>query len=594
MRRFAEEVWSRFPRLLTSAATGKICSGRREEAGAVAKRTIRLLWSSATKAVTVFAGMLGVSAHAAAPAQPDIFFFYADDWARIASCYAEPGRPSLSDAVKTPNIDRVAREGVRFNNAFYSCPQCTPSRGAITTGSYFWRTGSSAILSGGEWQGHDNPFTRLPKFPELLAATGYHTDKQYKTLPFTPTKGTGAGRRVNVDQFLRYGLHVSEAKTPAGRKQRHDEVVQQTRSVIQRVLAECGPDRPFFFVFGPTNTHRPYVRGSGQALWGIQPDALKGKVPAHLPDVPEIREDLADALGEIRALDLMLGVFMEELQASRRLENTLLVVTGDNGLPGVPRGKTEMYDPGSAAPLVIRWPSRIKPGRTVDDFTTLMDLAPTFLEAAGLKPPAEINARSLMPQLTATQSGLIDPTRDAAIFGRERHVGSARAGNLPYPSRAIRTRDFLYIRNFKPERWPLGDPIGIIDMSGPGFEAVHTNTQTTFRDLDGSVTKAWLVTNRNEPSVAPFYQRLFGRRPAEELYDLRKDPDQLTNVAGVAEYSAPKRELGERLLGVMREAHDPRLEDAFDRPPYVESNAPKGEPGEPRRKRDRAAKKGKS
>lgn len=532
-------------------------------------------------------------ARAAGPAQPNIFFFYADDWARIASCYADPAKPSLSDALNTPNIDRVAREGVRFNNAFYSCPQCTPSRGAITTGSYFWRTGSSAILSGGEWVGHDNPFQRLPKFPELLAAAGYYTDKQYKTLPFTPTKGTGAGRRINVDRFLRYGLHVSQGTTAAERKQRHDEVVQQTRNVIRRLLAECGPERPFFFVFGPTNTHRPYARGSGQALWGIQPDSLKGRVPPFLPDVPEVREDLADALGEIMALDLMLGVFLEELQSSGRLDNTLLVVTGDNGLPGVPRGKTEMYDLGSAAPLLVRWPAKIKPGRTVDDFTTLMDLAPTFLEAAGLTPPDEMNGRSLMPQLVAAKSGVIDPSRDAAIFGRERHVGSARAGNLPYPSRAIRTRDLLYIRNFKPGRWPLGDPIGITDTTAPDFAALHTNTQTTIRDLDGSVTKAWLVTNRNDSAVRPYFERAFGRRPVEELYDLRRDPHQLKNVATDPAFAAAKRELSSRLERVMQETGDPRLNDAFDRPPYVESNAPAHEPGQPRRKKDRAAKQGK-
>ena len=530
------------------------------------------------------------SVRGATPAQPSIFFFYADDWARIASCYADPRRPSLSDAIKTPNIDRIAREGARFNNAFYSCPQCTPSRGAIITGSHFWRTGSSAILSGGEW-GPDtpNPFNALPKFPELLAAAGYHVDKQHKTLPFAPTRGSGAGGTFAVGQFLRYGLHVMPAKTPAARQQRHDEVVQQTRTTMRRVLAEGGAGKPFFFVFGPTNTHRPYARGSGQALWGINPDALKGKVPPFLPDVPEIREDLADALGEVMALDLMLGVFLEELQAAGRLDETLVVVTGDNGLPGVPRGKTQMYDLGSAAPLLVRWPGKVQPGRTVDDFVMLMDLAPTFLEAAGVRPPATMNGRSLLPQLTATRSGVIDTARDAAIFGRERHVGGARAGNLPYPSRAIRTKDFLYIRNFKPDRWPLGDPFGIsdADASSPSFEAVHSDTQTTLRDLDGSVTKAFLVTRRRDPEIRPVYELGFGKRPAEELYDLRRDPDQMKNVAGEPAYAAAQRELSERLMKVLRDTQDPRLEDAFDRPPYVEAQPD----GASSRKAKRAAKK---
>ena len=510
---------------------------------------------------------------AASPAKPNILFFYADDWARIASCYADPQRPSLSDAIQTPNIDRVAREGVKFNNAFYSCPQCTPSRGAIITGSYFWRTGSSAILSGGEWGANTpNPFTALPKFPELLARdAGYHVDRQHKTLPFTPTRGNGAGAKFQIGQFLRYGLHVSEGKTSEERKRRHDEIVAQTRNTILRVLAEAG-EKPFFFVFGPTNTHRPYVRGSGAALWGLKPDTLRGKLPPFLPDVPEIREDLTDALGEILALDLMLGVFLEELQQAGRLENTLVVVTGDNGLPGVPRGKTELYDLGSAAPLVMRWPGKIRPGRTVDDFVTLMDLAPTFLEAGGLRPPATMNGRSLMPVLVAPKSGVIDTARNHAIYGRERHFLTARAGNLPYPSRAVRTFDFLYIRNFKPERWPLGDLFGVTETETPSFADLHAATATTARDLDGSVTKAWLFTHRHEPGVQPLFQRLFAPRPAEELYDLRLDPHQMQNVAAEPAYAIAKRELAGKLQQVMRDTKDPRLEDAFDRPPYVESN----------------------
>lgn len=511
------------------------------------------------------------ASRAAEPARPNILFFYADDWARIASCYAEPQRPSLSDVIQTPHIDRIAREGVRFKNAFYNCPQCTPSRGAIVTGSHFWRTGSSAFLSGGEWAGVENPFAALPKFPELLGAAGYHTARLHKTLAFAPTRGGGDASTERVRDFLRYGMHVSEGKTPAERRQRHDEIVQQTRAGLKRVLADSGPDKPFFFVFGPINTHRPYVRGSGKALWGLEPETLKGKVPPFLPDVPEIREDLADALGEILALDLMVGIFVEELEKAGRLDNTLVVVTGDNGLPGVPRGKTQLYDLGSAAPLVMRWPARIKPGRTVDDFVTLMDLAPTFLEVGGVKPPPSMDGRSLLPLLVASQSGRIDPTRDAAIFGRERHYVTARAGNLPYPSRAIRTQDFLYIRNFKPDRWPMGDPINLTATTTPEFAELHGSTDATLRDLDASVTKAWLVTHRNEAAVQPLYALTLGKRPAEELYDLRRDPDQMRNVAADPKFAAQKAELSARLMQVLRETKDPRLEDAFDRPPYVES-----------------------
>lgn len=511
---------------------------------------------------------LASAANAAETARPNLFFFYADDWARVASCYADPARPSLSDVIKTPNIDRLAREGARFNNAFYSCPQCTPSRGAISTGSYFWRVGSTAILSGGEWAGAEDPFKALPKFADLLGAAGYHTDRQHKTLMFTPTTGTGQGASHKVGTFLRYGLYVSQAKTPEERRKRHDEIVEQTRVTLRRVLAEAGA-KPFFFVFGPINTHRPFARGSGQALWSIDPETLRGKLPPYLPDVPEIRADFADALGEVLALDLMLGVFLEELEKAGKLDNTLLVAAGDNGLPGVPRGKTQMYDLGSHAPLLMRWPGKIKPGRVVDDFTTLMDLAPTFLEAGGVTPPASMDGRSLMPQMLASGSGTIDPKRDAAIYGRERHYITARPGNLPYPSRALRTKDFLYIRNFKPERWPMGDPLGEVT---PPFDALLTNTDVTMRDLDMGLTKAWLFTHRDDPAVRPLFELTLGKRPAEELYDLRSDPHQMKNVAAEPAYAAKAAELRERLLVVLRATRDPRLDDAFDRPPYVEAD----------------------
>ena len=524
---------------------------------------------------------------AAADPRPNIVFFYADDWGRVASCYADPARPSPSDVVETPNIDRVAREGVRFENAFFPCPQCTPCRGSLITGNYFWRCGSAANLQGGEWKTHPDPLAALPKFPPLLADSGYHTDRQHKTLGFTPTRGTGAGAVYPVGEFLRYGMHVSGGETASARDRRHRDVVDQTRNTILRALAERPADKPFFFVFGPINTHRPYVRGSGRALWGIEPDALKGKLPAFLPDVPEVREDMADYLGEVRALDLMLGVFLEELRKAGVLDGTLLVLAGDNGPPGFPRGKTQLYDLGTAAPLIVRWPGRVKAGRTSNDLVNLMDLAPTFLEIAGVKPPASMDGRSLVPQLLADRSGAIDPTRDHVIFGRERHYGTARAGNLPYPARAIRTRDFLYIRNFKPDRWPMGDPFGVTDATAPSDDALRDDTAATFRDLDASPTKAWVVSHRDDADGEKYYEYAFAKRPAEELYDLRKDPDQLHSVAAEAAYAGPKRELADRLSRVMRATKDPRLDDAFDRPPYVEEvPASAG-----RRKRGPAAKK---
>lgn len=532
-------------------------------------KATRLIW------ITTLACCSVIHAETKKTSPPNIVFFFADDWGRVASCYADPTRPSISDVVKTPNIDRVAREGVRFNNAFFDCPQCTPSRASVVSGSYFWRCGSNAFLNGTDWKdsakngGPADPFRSLPRFPKLLADAGYETAKSFKTFEFnaTLTEASTAGLRSH----LRYGIHVSEGKTADEKETRRQAVIKQTRESLRKVIASCPPEKPFFYVFGPINTHRPFVPGSGQALWGIQPDSLKGKLPAYLPDVPEVRTDFADYLGEVQALDLMVGLFMEELEKSGRAENTMLVLTGDNGMPGVPRGKAQLYDLGTRAPLVIRWPAKINPNRTVDDFVTLKDLAATFLEAGGVTPPAAMDARSLMPILLGEKS---TATRDAAIFGRERHSESTRSGNLPYPARAIRTENFLYIRNFKPERWPFGDPIN--SGKSPAEDAASNSDysqQSTapFRDMDAGLTKGWLMGNRSTAEGAKFFETAFGKRPAEELYDLKNDPDQLHNLADSPAHQTELKQLAARLLKVQQDTKDPRLDDAFDRAPYIES-----------------------
>src|SRR6185436_12996594 len=121
----------------------------------------------------------------------------------------------------------------------------------------------------------------------------------------------------------------------------------------------------------------------------------------------------------------------------------------------------------------------------------------------------EVSGRSLVPQLTSTKSGQIDPTRDYVVTGRERHVGAAREGNLPYPMRALRTKDFLYVRNFAPDRWPMGAPLGVTEIDEPTALELETNTRIAFPDMDASPTKAWLVTHRHLSAGKGFYDRAF-------------------------------------------------------------------------------------
>ncbi len=504
--------------------------------------------------------------------RPNILFFFADDWGRYASIYSNPETPSLNDVIKTPNIDRIANEGVLFRNAFVPVASCGPCRASLATGRYFWNCGSGAFLNGkaSNWKGRKNPFTTLPKFVDLLAEDGYYVRKSLKTFAFNPSPLGVQARKLPKIEYQRYGLYVGTASNSTETHQRREQVLAHPRIEMQRVLAGQPKNQPFFFVYGSINAHRPYVADSGKDLWNIDPDKLKGLIPKFLPDVDDIRRDFSDYLGEIQALDAMLGVMLTELESNGQLDNTIIVLSGDHGIPGVPRGKTNCYDLAIRAPLMIRYPKLIAQQRAVDDFVSVMDIGPTLLDLADIDVPKSMDGRSFKRQLTDHRSGWIDQHRDEVIVGRELHFHAAREGNLPYPMRAIRTPDFLYIRNFKPERWPMGDPRGLDGKTPPSYEALHQSTSVTMSDLDASLTKAWLITHRNEPDIKPLFDLTLNLRPAEELYDLRVDPDQQNNLIDNDKYNAKRVELAERLMSVLEKSADPRLHDAFDQPPYVD------------------------
>lgn len=502
--------------------------------------------------------------------RPNIVFAFADDWGRYASAYGklEPG--GINDLVATPNFDRVAREGVLFTHAYVNAPSCTPCRSALLSGQYFWRTGRGAILQGAVWDGS------IPVYPLMLRDAGYHIGYSHKVWgPGSPSNApygqnqyafTKRGNKEN--QFSQY---VSGKPDIEAAKQ---EIYAEVRGNFQDFLASRPADTPFCYWWGPTNVHRKWVQGSGKKLWGLDPDQLQGKLPKFLPDVSIVREDVADYLGEVQAMDAGLGVILEELERTGEMKDTLIVVSGDHGMPGMPRGKCNLYDFGVGVSLAIAWPEKIPAGRVVEDFVCLPDLCPTFLEAAGVEIPPVMTGRSLLPVLTSSASGQVDPTRDAVVVGRERHVAHVRDGNLPYPQRAIHTRDYLYIRNFKPDRWPLGEGAGFGRPEGPlPYADLQEETYTAFGDMDASPTKAWLVTHREDPGMAACFDYAFGRRPAEELYDLRSDPDCLQNLAAGAEHAAKREELAARLMTVLKETGDPRVTGdgaTFDRPPFTD------------------------
>jgi arylsulfatase A-like enzyme len=507
------------------------------------------------------------------PRRPNILFAFADDWGRHAGAYAKIDGPgSVNDVLKTPHFDRLAGEGVLFRSAFVSAPSCTPCRSALISGQHFWRTGRGAILRGAVWDGSN------PSYMLLLHEAGYHIGKTYKVWapgvaevsphgdPTTTTFEKAGGRfnqfSQNATKMAAQGRPVEEAKQAL-----YDEVAANFESF----LAARKPGQPFCYWFGPTHTHRKWIRGSGKALWGIDPDSLKGKMPPYLPDVPEVREDLADYFGEAQAFDAALGLLRAKLEAIGELDTTLFVISGDHGAPGFPHGKCNLYDFGSGVALAIRG-AGTKGGRVVDDLVSLTDLAPTFLELGGVRIPDVMTGRSLARLLASPKSGRVEPERSAVFVGRERHVENARDGFLPYPQRAIRTHEFSYIVNFKPDRWPLGEPYRLDGDNPPTAEELTEDTRSTLPDEDSGPAKAWLVGMRNDPKWKAHFEWVYGKRPREELYDLAADPHQARNLAADPAYARVRAGLEKRLMDELRRTGDPRLIDDgrfFETPPMA-------------------------
>lgn len=278
-------------------------------------------------------------------------------------------------------------------------------------------------------------------------------------------------------------------------------------------------------------------------------------VPPYLPDHPIVREDILDYCHEIEYFDQVVGETITLLEKAGELDNTIIVLTSDNGMP-FPRAKASLYDAGTHMPMAVRWPRGIKsPGRSFDGLVNLSDLAPTFLEAAGIKPPAMMTAHSLMSVFASPKA----KGQTSAYTAMERHDG-CRKGGKGYPCRAIRTSRFLYIRNYEPDRWPAGDP-----------DKQNCARFIPYGEVDPSPTKTLLMENAGKEGFKRFYNLAFAKRPAEELFDLDKDPGQLKNVAGLKEYAKDRKRLKDELQKHLVKTKDPRalgLDAPWDYYPY--------------------------
>lgn len=438
-----------------------------------------------------------VLAQGARTRRPNILLCLADDQSYPhASAYGEP-------VIKTPVFDRIASRGILFTQAYCAAPSCTPSRSAILTGQDIWRLGQGGQLFG-------TLSTKHPIYTELLAKNGYFVG--YSDKGWAPGSVQAGGRKSN----------------PAGPSFKN----------FQEFFSKAPKGKPWCFWFGSRDPHRGYRKGSGIQL-GMDP--TKVNVPKVFPDTPEVRSDICDYFLEIQRFDHRIGEMLELIEQAGQFEDTLVVITSDNGMP-FPRAKATLYDLGTRMPLAISWPKQIPGGRKIDEFVNLTDLAPTFLEVAGVKPPKVMTGRSLTNLLTSTQSGTAEHNRNAVYTGRERHAW-CRIGGKGYPARMIRTKDFLYIRNYAPDRWPAGT------------YRIRTN-EGHYGDIDASPTKDVMIARKEEDPR--LFNLAFGKRPREELYDCRTDPHQLNNLSSNPQYQSALKDLSDKLTQYLKTTGDPR------------------------------------
>ena len=486
-------------------------------------RHSRVLLSASCLAAALCAGV----SQAAERKPPNILLAISDD-----QSFAHTGIAGYP-GVKTPNFDSVARQGVLFRNAFAGSPGCSPSRAALLSGRQSWQLEQAGT--------HASSFpTNYLVYPDLLEQAGYFVG--YTGKGWAPGDWQASGRTRNPagPEF-----HRRHAKPPTTGISSEDYAAN-----FADFLASRPKGTPFCFWYGGHEPHRGYEKGSGLKAGK---KLANGPPPPFLPDAPQVRSDILDYCEEIEWFDTHLGRMLKQLKDAGELDNTLVMVTSDNGMP-FGDAKANVYEYGFHEPLAICWPDRVPGGRTVDDLVGFVDLAPTILDAAGVKAPTNyppMAGRSILNILVSHKQGMVDPTRTAVYSGRERH-SSSRYNNLGYPTRALRTPEYLFIRNFRPERWPLGDPV-VLDQNGQP-KGPHSG----YMDIDDGPTKQFLVNNADDPLFGKWLDLTVDKRPAEQLFDIVKDAGCLRNLAGDPKYADIRNKLSQQLDDYLRQTGDPR------------------------------------
>lgn len=467
--------------------------------------------------------------------RPNILLCIADD-----ASYPHMGAYGCS-WIKTPGFDRVAREGVLFTRAYTPNAKCAPSRSCILTGRNSWQL--------------EEACNHIPYFPlkfktyaETLAEQNYHVG-------YT-AKGWAPGKALTADGKPRQltGKQYSSIKTKPPAK--HISQIDYAAN-FEAFLNDKPADQPFCFWYGGIEPHRRYEYQAGVNKGGKKLSDVN-QVPPFWPDNETVRTDMLDYAFEVEYFDKHLQRMLDLLEQRGELENTLVIVTADNGMP-FPRIKGQEYEYSNHLPLAVMWKAGVRnPGRTVDDFVSFIDFAPTFLELAGVNEKDSgmqpIEGRSMTDLFFSKRSGIVNSKRDHVLIGKERHdIG--RPNDAGYPIRGIVKGDFLYIHNYENQRWPAGNP------------------ETGYLNCDGSPTKTLLIEGRKNPATHHFWKWSFGKRPSEELYNIKTDPGCMNNLAEHPEFKTLKTRLKNQMMQELKKQSDPRMfgrGSIFDKYPYAD------------------------
>ncbi len=453
--------------------------------------------------------------------KPNILFCLADD-----ATFMHLGAYGCN-WVNTPGFDRIAREGILFMNAYTPNAKCAPSRAAILTGRNSWQLEEA----GNHWPYFPDKFKT---YAEVLTENGYHVGHTLKG--FAP----GVVGEINGKKRELTGKAYNEFKlTPPTEAIADNDYAAN----FNAFLKDNKNDEPFCFWYGSIEPHRGYAFRSGIEKGGKNTDQID-KVPDFWPDTDSVRSDMLDYAFELEWFDQHLVKMLDILEKRGELDNTIIVVTADNGMP-FPRAKGQAYEYSNHMPLAIMWPKGISnPGRVVEDFVSFIDFAPTFLEVAGIsgeeKGMQPITGKSLTDILYSEKEGKINPDRSSVLIGKERHdIG--RPNDWGYPIRGIVNEEYIYLYNFEPNRWPSGNP------------------ETGYLNIDGGATKSYILNMRRMGKDTRFWQWNFGKRPQEELYRIADDPACINNLADDETFVSVKAGLKSQLLERLEAEADPRM-----------------------------------